>query len=301
MMKSRGTNRPATLVNRPSASWSIGIFTGHSPLSLSSPAEIQNPVLTSDDVSDVPAVFVADPFMIRENNDWYMFFEVKNGITNLGQIGLATSKTGLSWEYRQIVLEESYHLSYPYVFEWEDEHYMIPETLHPGAVQLYRAVCFPTDWSLVTSLIEGTFADSSLCRFHDKWWMFVCGAPRKHDLLRLFFSDELTGAWVEHPESPIVKDDNRIARPGGRVLVWGERVIRYAQDCYPSYGTHVRAFEIADLTPTAYREQEVEQSPVLTAGETWWNGSGMHHIDPHPTIGGRWMACVDGYAGYDDR
>jgi hypothetical protein len=297
MIKSPHRNRPGGLATKPPASWSIGIFTGDSPLALSVPPEIQNPVITSDDVSDVPAQFVADPFMIRENDDWYMFFEVKNGETNRGQIGLATSQTGLSWEYHQIVLEEPYHLSYPYVFEWEDEHYMIPETLAPGSVLLYKAVCFPTDWSVVKSLLSGTFADPSVCRFNDKWWMFVCGAPYKHDLLRLFFSDELTGDWVEHPKSPIVESDNRIARPGGRVLVLGERVIRYAQDCYPSYGTQVRAFEITELTTDSYREEEAKESPVLAGGDAWWNGSGVHHIDPHPTAGGRWMACVDGYAG----
>jgi hypothetical protein len=127
--------------------------------------------------------------------------------------------------------------------------------------------------------------------------MFVCGAPHTHDLLRLFFSDELTGIWVEHPQSPIIENNSRIARPGGRVLVWRERVFRYTQDCYPSYGSQVRAFEITELTPTSYREMEVEQSPILVAGGPGWNGSGMHHIDPHPTTGDRWMACVDGYAG----
>ncbi len=45
--------------------WSIGIFTGDSPYNLSSPANIDNPVLTAGHVTDVYANFIADPFMIQ--------------------------------------------------------------------------------------------------------------------------------------------------------------------------------------------------------------------------------------------
>jgi len=80
--------------------------------------QITNPVLSRDDVSDVPAAFVADPFMIKVAGRWYMFFEVMNIRSNKGEIGVAVSVNGLSWKYRQIVLDEPFHLSYPYVFDW---------------------------------------------------------------------------------------------------------------------------------------------------------------------------------------
>jgi hypothetical protein len=43
--------------------WSIGIYTGDS-LILTPPSQIKNPVLTAHDVTDVRALFVADPFMV---------------------------------------------------------------------------------------------------------------------------------------------------------------------------------------------------------------------------------------------
>src|SRR6267142_1181613 len=109
--------------------WSIGIYTGESPVKLRPAPNLRNPVLAASDVSDVPAVFVADPFMIRANDSWHMFFEVFNRETLKGEIGLAISANGRSWTYQRIVLQEDFHLSYPYVFEWEGEHYMVPETL----------------------------------------------------------------------------------------------------------------------------------------------------------------------------
>ena len=72
------------------------------------------------------------------------------------------------------------------------------------------------------------------------------------------------------------------------------RVIRYAQDCYPKYGTQVRAFEILELSLTSYREAESAQGLVLLPGESGWNGQGMHHLDPHLNADGSWLACVDG-------
>ena len=274
--------------------WSIGIYGGSSPFVLSPQPEIINPVLSHEDVSDVPAAFVADPFMLKVDGRWYMFFEVLNSRSGKGEIGLAVSHDGLSWDYRQIVLDESFHLSYPYVFAWRGEYYMIPETLQPGAVRLYQGDPFPDRWALKQTLVEGDFADPSIFRFHDRWWLFACTTPYQHDTLRLYFADRLLGPWVEHPRSPIVEGNARIARPGGRVLVFDDRIVRFTQDCYPTYGSQVRAFEISILTPTDYREQEAMESPILKGSGTGWNRFGMHNVDLHRLGKRRWLACVDG-------
>jgi hypothetical protein len=72
------------------------------------------------------------------------------------------------------------------------------------------------------------------------------------------------------------------------------RIIRFAQDAYPHYGSSVRAFCIEELSLTSYREQEIDGGPVLAASGAGWNTAGMHQIDAHPLEGGRWLACVDG-------
>ena len=280
--------------------WSIGIYVGESPLNLVSPRETVNPVLTREEVSDAPAAFVADPFMLRVAHAWHMFFEVMDRRSRKGVIGLATSENGMKWKYRQIVLSEPFHLSYPYVFEWMNDHYMVPETGDAGCIRLYKAAEFPRQWTLVGTLLNGDrFRDPSIFRYDGRWWLFVetsSGMDDRHDTLRLYHANDLTGPWLEHRKSPVVKGDPHIARPAGRVLVLNGRVIRYAQDCYPTYGTGVRAFEITDLTPARYHEQGVLRRPVLSASGAGWNAGGMHHVDPHPIDGEGWMACVDGWA-----
>jgi len=274
--------------------WSIGIYKGDSPYRLSPAAAVPN--LTAVNVIDAPAWFVADPFMVGAS-PWLMFFEVWNLESKKGEIGLATSDNGLDWVYQQIVLKEPFHLSYPYVFEWQNEYYMIPETLGANAVCLYRADDFPTRWSLVKKLIEGQCADPSIVHFADLWWLFICSRPYQHDTLRLYFAEELTGPWHEHRKGPIIENDPCRARPAGRILTLEGKLIRFAQDCVPLYGTRVRAFDIIELTTTDYGEVENLASPILHPGGTGWNALGMHHVDAHRQADGSWLACVDGFSG----
>lgn len=274
--------------------WSIGIYTGESPFQLQPPPNILNPVLTCADVTDIPAQFVADPFMVQHAGRWHMFFEVMNSETGRGEIGLATSDDALTWTYEQIVLNEAFHLSYPYVFEWRGEYYMVPETLGASAVCLYKAEDFPARWSMHQKLIDGAQADPSLVYFDDLWWLFTCATPYGHDELRLYFARDLEGPWKEHPRSPIVRNDKCRARPGGRIVQIGQRVIRFAQDCMPDYGTRVRAFEISELTRERYVETEHTRSPILSPSGKDWNAFGMHHVDAHQLRDGSWIACVDG-------
>lgn len=277
--------------------WSIGIYVGESPVSLSPSAAVTNPVLTAKHVTDVSAEFVADPFMVKEDSNWYMFFEVLNNATGQGDIGLAVSADTTKWDYKQIVLDEPFHLSYPYVFKWKGEYYLIPESGAANSVRLYRAVTFPTQWQFVSTLINGgNFVDSSIFEFEGRFWLFTTSNDKqnKDNNLRLYYADDLFGKWIEHPRSPVIQNDPDIARPAGRVLVLDDRIIRYAQDDYPTYGSQVRAFVISELTTSTYKEEPIGSEPIVKLSGAGWNRDGMHHIDSHSLGKATWVACVDG-------
>jgi hypothetical protein len=273
-------------------SWEIDIHVGTSPFELGPDVRCRNPVLTANDVTDVRAYFVADPFMVLERSSWYMFFEVLNRHTQRGEIALATSSDGFRWRYQQVVLTEPFHLSYPHVFRWRDDYYMIPETFQARSIRLYRAVDFPTKWAFAAVLWEGEeLVDSSVCHVSDLWWLFT--APPTNDVLRLFYAKDLTGPWSAHPASPIVRGDASIARPGGRVLVFDRRVVRFAQDCLGEYGRQLRAFEITDLTTVSYREHKVSDNPIMQT--SWKRPRRVHHVDAHQLGDGTWIACADSF------
>jgi len=64
--RSKDTSRPWT--------WSIAMYAGPSPLRLTAAPGAANPVISAADVTDVFARFVADPFMVKVDGLWHMFF-----------------------------------------------------------------------------------------------------------------------------------------------------------------------------------------------------------------------------------
>lgn len=272
----------------------------HAPFDLISPPGVSNPVIKASDVTDVSAQFVADPFLFHENNLWYMFFEVLNTGTNRGEIGVAISHDGLSWNYDRIVLAEQFHLSYPYVFKYLGEYYMMPETSKIGQVRLYKARNFPYEWQYFTTLVKGkSYVDPSIFRYNGTWWLFAGGSYGSSYAGNcfLFYSDNLLNGWIEHPKSPVVVSDRSRSRPGGRSFVFDNgRIIRLTQKDDLSYGEQLRAFEIDVLTKNSYSEHEIAQSPILNKTGDGWNADGMHHFDPW-WIGDQWLCSVDGVKG----
>jgi len=276
--------------------WAIGIYTGVSPFELRPAEGVVNPVLTASDVNDIKAEFVADPFMIKKDDRWYMFFEALNALTNKGVISLAESQDGLSWDYRKVVLSEPFHLSYPLVFLNDDEYYMIPESAESGELRLYKALNFPYNWEFTDVLLHGEFGDHVVFEDGGTWWIIANGSPQKHNVTRLFFADSLRGPYSEHPSSPIVRDNASRSRPGGRIpLIDGNRYW-LAQDCKTSYGKRLNAFQIVTLNRVEYVEKSHSINPVLTGGKFRWARRGMHHIDAHQLEDGSFIASVDGYS-----
>jgi len=280
--------------HRPPVEWSIGIYSSNSsePFDFYN-AVVHNPVLTCDDVNDVSASFVADPFLIHNNDSYFMFFEVLNEANNQGDIALATSTDGYNWSYKQIVLDETFHLSYPCVFEWNGDYYMVPESYRAKSIRLYKANDFPYNWSFVKTLIKKeNLADNTIFYYNNTWWIFTYEI--RVDILELYYSDTPLGPWIKHPKSPIINGDGNISRPGGNVVLFDDRLVRYTQDCDPTYGNQVWAFEIVELSKELYEEKRVGNEPILI-GFDYWNTRGMHQLSPCRINNTGWIAAVDGY------
>lgn len=277
--------------------WSIGIYKGDNILDLRPDSDIINPILQASDIDDVNAKFVADPFLVSENGKWYMFFEIYDEDKAKGVIGVATSENAEKWEYQKVVLEENYHLSYPYVFKWDGDYYMIPEKSASGSVSLYKADSFPYHWEQVSDLIKGSYVDSSIAKYNDLWWIFTTekgGDNLTNGNLHVFYSENLFSGWKEHAKNPVIQNDLRTSRPGGRILVDGSGMIRFAQDNSQIYGQKVRAFRVNEITKSEYKETElgVVLEESLEAGT--WNEDGMHTADIVQLNNGHYLAAVDG-------
>lgn len=253
-----------------------------------------NPVLTAEDVTDVEdCKFVADPFLFYEDGTWYIFLEVSAQYWVETDIAYATSEDALNWTYQRIVLDEPFCQSYPLVFKWNGEYYMI--TCHgTDDVRLYTTDSFPDGWFRLETLLEGyCFGDPSILRYDGMWWLL----SSSHGMFDTYLHDSTSlvepACWQEHPMSPVVLDDLSKARCGGRPIVFDhDRIIVYKQKCDVCYGEQVRGFEIDVLTKTEYAEHEIAESPILVPSGSGWNTDGMHQLSPWWT-GQRWIAAVD--------
>jgi hypothetical protein len=205
-------------------------------------------------VPDDGARYFADPFPFIDNGRTYVFCEEYPYATRKGIISLFEIVDGVATRPRAI-FDRPYHLSYPFVFRRGSEIYMIPETSSVGRIELYRADAFPDRWVFERVLVEDVIAsDATLVRWQSRDWLFASiagGAASTWDALGLFYADDLFAEWTAHPLNPVLIDAGA-ARPGGAMLVQGDRLRRVAQDCRALYGGGIVLADVDRLDPQNY-------------------------------------------------
>lgn len=223
--------------------------------------------------------FEADPFVVREGERWWMFYEEFPWATRRGRIAVREMGPGGPVGEAKVILEPPTHLSYPFVFRHEDQWYLMPESNESKRLDIYRATDFPWSWERHATLLDPfDGVDATLHRHSDgRWYLFAnLGEPgiSYDEELHIFVSDSPFGPFSPHPENPVVADVRR-ARMAGRLYQSGGQLIRPAQRCAPLYGSGLVLHVVEELSPAAYRERVVQElSPT-------WNDSlvGLHTIN----------------------
>jgi hypothetical protein len=208
--------------------------------------------------------FWADPFVVARDGRYYVFIEELLYAQGRGHISVLILNKDGTYEPPVRVLEAPYHLSYPFVFEFENTIYMLPETKGIRTIEVYRCKQFPFKWEFHKTLMEDCQAvDSTLLQWQGRWWLFANQIETEGaslwDELFLYYSDSpLSGSWTPHPRNPIVSDV-KSARPAGRCFVRNGRLYRPSQDCSVHYGYGLNLCEITKLTETEYQERVVSK------------------------------------------
>ena len=202
-----------------------------------------------------------DPFVLAKEDRYYVFIEEKIYATGRGRIACLTLDRQGRLISNQVVLERSYHLSYPFLFEERGEIYMIPETAGNRSIELYRCTRFPDRWEFFKTLMKDIYAvDATLLRHENKYWLFANVKEKDGsslDALHLFYADSpLTDQWTPHRSNPVVKDI-RSARPAGNVFMQDGRLIRPSQDSSHRYGYALRFNHILKLNENDYAEKPI--------------------------------------------
>tara|TARA_Y100000591_G_scaffold280814_1_gene260222 strand:+ start:1733 stop:3355 length:1623 start_codon:yes stop_codon:yes gene_type:complete len=210
--------------------------------------------------------FLADPFLISHKGSNFCFVEDYDFKLNRGLISvIEMSRDKISDP--EIVLSEDFHLSYPYIFEYNGEKYMCPETHQAKEIRLYKSSEFPRKWELVKVLMSGVSAvDSNIFRLHGKWWMLTnidtSNTGEHCSELHLFFSkDLLDDIWHPHPLNPIIFN-SEIARNGGFIIENDNLYRVYQKQGWDNYGEGLGVSRIVKINEFEYQEDSMfEISP----------------------------------------
>jgi hypothetical protein len=237
-----------------------------------------------------PGRFWADPFIVADRSDHYVFFEEFRDDLARAHIAVAPLDQHGRLGPPMVALERPYHLSYPFVFTHAGEWFMVPETQANRTIEVYRCERFPHRWRFSHVLVPGIRAvDATLLPHGDRWWLFANVAELEgsstHDELWAFWADNpLSTRWQPHRANPIVADVRR-ARPAGPFICHGRRLIRPSQDSSTQYGSAIQLNEVIALTETAYEERPIG---IYKAD---WNPRvlAMHALSEHGGI-----VCLDG-------
>ena len=206
--------------------------------------------------------FWADPHVIKVNGIFYIFIEEFSHKKNKGHISVIELDESGNWLAPVNVLEKDYHLSYPFIFSWQDKFYMIPESGENRTIDIYQCIDLPYKWEFKQNLMKNVKAlDTTLFYYKAKWWLFTAMAENEaaapHVELFLYYSDDpFNKQWNAHPQNPIVSDVNR-ARPAGDLFIKNGKLYRPSQDCSKGYGYGFDLNEIVTLSETEYVERKI--------------------------------------------
>jgi hypothetical protein len=193
--------------------------------------------------------FYADPFPFEWQGRSFIFVEDYPHATKKAVISVVEFGDDGTPQPPRPVLEEPFHLSYPQVFGWNGEIWMLPEGSASGRLTLYRAADFPHRWVAEATLLEGEISDATLLEHGGRWWLFATvrdGFGSTSDTLAVFWAPAPTGPWTPHANNPILID-RRMARPGGAFAQVGGKLLLPVQDGTRGYGGGLGLSELLEL------------------------------------------------------
>ena len=226
--------------------------------------------------------WAADPFIFEYQGRTYIFAELYDYIRRKGGIGFCELEEGKTTRWTQVI-KEDYHLSYPFIFEYNHEIYIIPESGTSNMLQLYRAVEFPKKWEKIKILRESVnFADTTPFRWKTKE-LAITYKVKPEESYELWLLD-----LEERVNDKLLLIDNlEVRRPAGKVFNLEDKNIRPAQNCTNDYGEGLIFYEYNISKDENYTEKELKRvfpkelnfsKKLLLDGMHTYNGNKKYEI-----------------------
>lgn len=222
--------------------------------------------------------FYADPFPVSWQGRTVVFFEDLDHRVGKGIISaIEFDGKGPVGEVFP-VLEEPWHLSYPFLIEHGGDLWMIPESRGNLDVPIYKCIEFPRKWERHATLLSGVdLADATITRHNGAYYLFAAsydGGGGYSDALAIYHAPDLMGPWLPHASNPVLID-RATTRPAGHFIEMNQKLWRPVQDCTNGYGAALGLAEVTELSPTTYTQivrHSIHPGPA-------WPGRKLHTLN----------------------
>lgn len=281
---------PNLFIDKNTGSWTIGYNVVNN---LEDVKLIENGKFLKDDLNDTIFKFIADPFIYKDTSGIYIFAE--HVFKGNGDISVFYSKDTIypKFKFNGMVLDEAFHLSYPQVFKYQNNNYMLPETQASGSVILYKSDSFPKKWYKYKRLLPfDNVKDPTLYFKNDKIFLFGCQDNRLYYWVAKSFDDK----FIKEKKPILIGTESR---PGGRIFDYNGKILMPIQNNSNGYGTGVTLYEILFNEDGKLKLKLYKKFMLKPHDEIFEYSHGMHHIDVQ-IINGKYFIVYDGNPKLDD-
>lgn len=175
----------------------------------------------------------ADPILYWREGKIYVFCEMYNRKKCKAGIAVSEVDEDDNLLRPQMIIEEEFHMSFPFVFNYNGVDYMIPETVETGKIKFYKSVRFPHEWELDCEIDMEDCCDCVVVNEADKYHLITSKINRinplqtKNEIYSLYrsggkfniekikyvFSNEDEYSYIGRNAGPIFKLDGRWYHP----------------------------------------------------------------------------------------
>lgn len=198
----------------------------------------------------------ADPFLYEKDDKIYLFYEAFDLIEHKGKEAYSIMGDDGTWSTPCIIIDEAYHLSFPYIFDYDGDTYIMPEMCGDYSLKLYKAIEFPDKWMIANTVIPDVFACDSVI-VEKAGNRFLLTNEMYHNVPNNQYAScyvknyiyPMDGLYVCGDGIKISEGDYGI-RNAGKTFMQAGKLYRIGQDCRERmYGRGMVLFEIESIQP----------------------------------------------------
>ena len=198
--------------------------------------------------------FFADPFIleIREKCIDVLVEELPFKSQKGQIVKLTINKDSYVLLERIPLLTLDTHLSYPYIFRYEGEVFVIPENGESGQLSCYKYE--KNSLKFVQKIIDEPLTDATFLTYNGCYYVF--STKGDNEKLWIYYSKDPFNNYILLNSKSFLNSLNG-SRPAGNFFNVGGKLYRPAQICNKSYGEGMLIKEITQLNTMTFQEKEV--------------------------------------------